>query len=737
MADHPDDQPVQTVEVVDRPDLPGARWQPREGREATALLRELDDLPDADREQLRRESLAVLSSCAPPGSPDATETGLIFGHVQSGKTMSFTDVAALARDNGFPLVIVVTGTSIPLSTQSRDRIERDLRLQTRTDRPWRHLHNPRQADAQALAGSLADWQDPDVPAAMRQTVLVTVMKNHSHLRNLIAALSSLDLRGVPTLVIDDEGDQAGLNNLVNQGRESTTYSRLRELRAVLPHHTYLQYTATPQAPLLINLIDVLSPRFAEVLTPGTDYVGGREFFHEHSELVREIPASQIIMPGNPLTDPPPSLLEAMRVFFLGVAAGLAQNSGEGNRSMMVHPSQQTRLHADYVRWVREVRTAWQRILELPDGDPDRRELLEEFQAAYEDLRETVIDLPAFRDLLRALLRAVRSTLIAEVNAARGRTPQVNWRGTYSHILVGGQAMDRGFTVEGLTVTYMPRGVGTGTADTIQQRARFFGYKRSYLGYCRVYLESAARDAYVRYVEHEEDLRGRLVAHRSTGRPLIEWRRAFFLDPALRPTRKSVLDLDYLQSIISDEWFTPAAPHDSDEALESNRQVTAEFIACLNFRPDEGHPSRTLIQRHDLADVPLREAYERLLTRLRFTRAADSQGFTGLLLQVKEYLDSNPDASCRIYRMSSGATRQRALSPADEVDQLFQGPNPDRTGSIYPGDRAIRRDEGMTIQLHSLGLTFTRRGPVVRPDVPTIAAWVPREMGRGWLVQEEA
>jgi hypothetical protein len=465
-----------------------------------------------------------------------------------------------------------------------------------------------------------------------------------------------------------------------------------------------------------------------------DYVGGREFFHEHGELVREIPASHIVTPTNQVHDPPPSLLEAMRIFFLGVAAGIVETGGEGNRSMMVHPSQHTRLHADYVRWVREVADSWQRMLGLPDNDPDRRELFEEFHEVHRDLSRTVSDLRSFEDLVRVLQRAVRSTLITEVNAVRGKTPRMDWRGNYSHILVGGQAMDRGFTVEGLTVTYMPRGVGTRTADTIQQRARFFGYKRVYLGYCRVYLEAAALDAYVRYVDHEEDIRARLVAHRRTGRLLADWRRAFFLDPALRPTRQTVLDLDCLQSIISDEWFMPGAPHDAD--VESNRRVVAEFTASVAFRPDEGHPARTRTQRHEFAEVPLRDAYERLLTPLRFTRAGDSQRFTGLLLQVKEYSDAHLDATCRIYRMSGGEMRQRALSDADEVDQLFQGPSPDRTGAIYPGDRSIRRQGGMTIQLHTLGLARTARGEVVFPDVPTIAAWLPSEMGRGTLVQEQ-
>jgi len=46
---------------------------------------------------------------------------------------------------------------------------------------------------------------------------------------------------------------------------------------------------------------------------------------------------------------------------------------------------------------------------------------------------------------------------------------------------------------------MPRDMGVGNADTIQQRARFFGYGRRYLGYCRVFLEQSVRDAFAFYV----------------------------------------------------------------------------------------------------------------------------------------------------------------------------------------------------------------------------------------------
>jgi hypothetical protein len=42
---------------------------------------------------------------------------------------------------------------------------------------------------------------------------------------------------VPTLIIDDEGDQAGLNTRVRQGDESSTYRQILALKACLPTHS--------------------------------------------------------------------------------------------------------------------------------------------------------------------------------------------------------------------------------------------------------------------------------------------------------------------------------------------------------------------------------------------------------------------------------------------------------------------------------------------------------------------
>lgn len=724
---------VETINIISQ-STPG-QWVPEVGQETLSLLASLGLPDDESRDRLRDEAVAVISRCVPPAAPVDSETGLVVGYVQSGKTMSFTTVAALARDNGFPMVIVIAGTSIPLFKQSEERLKNDLRLRLRADRKWKHFSNPKVAVRQSIESTIAEWSDPSVPDTEKQTVLITVMKNHTHLRNLNKLLGAMNLSKVPILVIDDEADQASLNTGVNKGEQSTTYRRLVELRQYLPHHTFLQYTATPQAPLLINLIDVLSPRFAEVLTPGQAYTGGKEFFTGDKPLVRTIPDSEIPSVNNVLVAPPGSLLSAMRLFYLGVAAGYVLDQRKGNRSMMVHPSQKTIPHAEYTNWVRQATKLWLTLLELDSQDSDRQALLDQFYEAYQDLSQTVDNLPAFDVIADKLARAIRNTNIIEVNSKQSTgTPQVDWKNDYAHILVGGQAMDRGFTVEGLTVTYMPRGMGMGNADTIQQRARFFGYKKAYLGYCRVFVEDAIRDAFRAYVKHEEDIRARLAEHRQTQKPLTEWKRAFFLDKKLKPTRASVLDLAYIKDDFSDNWFEPKAPHDTQDAVKWNSNTVNQFLSTLMLVPNVGHPARTETQRHQVAiNVPLAEAFAKLLLQLRITRAGDSQYFTGLMLQVQRYLEDNPDTVCTVYHMSGGKERERSVDGSDTIPTLFQGAHPDSKGAIYPGDRYIRDNEQLTIQIHNL---IVKTPEEDFKGVPAVAVWVPKVMSNPWLSQDQ-
>lgn len=732
--------PNDTAIIVEATPEAGDSWIPVVGTEAFEFIQTV--VPPASRDNVRDAAVEILGKGVRPTSASGQETGLVVGYVQSGKTMSFETVAAIARDNGFQIVIVVAGTSIPLLQQSTGRLRRDLRLdEPQRARRWIQFENPDNVDAiiQAIRNALEDWRDSSTPDEYKKTVLITVLKHHRRLQKLTALLRAVGAQGVPVLIIDDEADQVSLNTQVAQGQESTTYRRLMQLRQVLPKHTYLQYTATPQAPLLISIIDSLSPNFVEVLDPGQAYVGGSDFFGRNNTYVRVIPPQDVPTNTNPLTAPPDSLLDALRVFMVGVTAGLREGGNIGNRSMLVHPSHRTAQHQEYYAWVRDVFDEWTRILSLPDADPDKEQLIEDFRGAYKDVSQSLTAaLPSFDELAPSLRLAFRNTRVLEVNARRGRTPEVDWRGAYGWILVGGQAMDRGFTIEGLTVTYMPRGIGTGNADTVQQRARFFGYKRPYLGYCRLYLEQGTLSAFLRYVEHEEDIRSQLQAFQNTGRPLNEWKRAFVLDAALRPCRDSVLEFDYMRGRFSDSWGYPRIVLASEDVVQSNRDATNAFVGRLTFVEDVGHRDRTIIQRHQVCEnVLLRDAMEGLLLRLRITGTTDSQRNTGLLLQLSKALEENPDEVCTIYRMSPGGTRQRGIDQDGEVTNLFQGQAPveprERRGEVYPGDQAIRDSSNVTIQIHTLDLT--RNDNVVIRAVPVVAVWVPSRLARSWVAQE--
>lgn len=759
---------AETVEITGSRNNNNAKWQPYQGEEIDSLLK-FKGFADANNnindngERIIDETFRIMEMCGNPQAQANHDTGLVIGYVQSGKTLSFTSLSALANDNHFQIIIIIAGTSIPLSDQSYERMKKDLRFETRFDRKWTIIKNPGTAeDRDTIQMKLEQWADNTFPKENCSTILLTVMKNGSRLRNLTELLRTINLNGVPTLIIDDEGDQASLNTRasanadagtgVNEGDVSTIYRRINDLRNVFPHHTFLQYTATPQGNLFINIMDRLSPNFIKLLTPGDDYTGGNTFFIQNPHLIREIPAIQIPTNHNPIHEPPESLLYALKIFFLGVVAGEIKKD-QRNRSMMVHPSRLTNSQNIFFNWIRNVCESWVRLLQSND-EADKRDLLAEFQEAYNDLRLSVgNDLPVFEDLSKSrLIHAIKNTRIMEINASRGRTPAIRWSDFYSHVLVGGQSMDRGFTVEGLTVTYMPRNLGTGQVDTTLQRARFFGYKRSYLGFCRVWLDAASIDAYRAIIEHEEDVRKRLEEFDVNNKHLNDWDRETVLNQVLNLTRPNILYNDLDRDYFGAEWFWVKAPHDTDNIIPQNRNAINAFITSNQnqFATDEGSDLRTEEQKNLVAQLSLSDCLTHLLNRLKFTRESDSQAFSSLRGVIGMYLQEFPNESCSLYLMSSKIEngqaniniRDRRLheNGSNTIKQLFQGPN-EKTG--YVGARNIKSENQVTIQIHRLHITNSfgnnitdEEGNVLYEDVPTIAIWFPERIGKDIVRQPD-
>ncbi len=728
-------------------DESSSQWQPIVGTETKDVI-ERSQLPKEAGEAIVDSAVSILSRCINPMNQQSDpNTGLVVGYVQSGKTLSFTTVMALAQDNGFGLAIVIAGISKALLDQSTNRLRKDLDIDNIEGFScWSIFTNPTNTDSfrRAIQTDFEERCDPEVPAVESPMVLITVMKNHQHLANLVDLLRVLDLDDIPTLIIDDEADQASLNIQVNRNEVSSTYARIRELRQAIPNHTFLQYTATPQAPLLINIIDSLSPEFVEILEPGEHYVGGHKFFHDESSLVETIPQDEVINDhGDPFFEPPQSLLRALRIFVVGVTAGLIQGRSKTNpnRSMLVHPSRTTALHENFRQSLEWIFEDWRGLVKLPEGDSDRTDFIDDFQEAYDNLHKTAQNLPSFDEIISYLPRAIRKIRIEEVNSRQeSGTPIISWSASYGWILVGGQAMDRGFTVEGLTVTYMSRGPGMMNVDTIQQRGRFFGYKRPYLGYCRVFLEPGVEMAFREYVTHEEEMRLQLQNWRSTNRPLSEWKRAFILSPKLRLCRRNVIQSSITRGNYANRWFIPTIVLGAGYVVETNRELVEGILKDLTFETDQGNPNREPAQTHKVKqDLSLVEIVEKLLIPLVFSSVRDTSEMTGVLLQLSHALENNEDEQCAVYLMSHNFQRVRSVDSNGKISNLFQGEFPvdpiEIRGTIYPGDRKIHKPDEVTIQIHSLDLIQDK--VKIAKNVPVIAIWIPKRMEMSWATQVQS
>src|SRR5690606_2879506 len=152
--------------------------------------------------------------------------------------------------------------------------------------------------------------------------------------------------------------------------------------------------------------------------------------------------------------------------------------------------------------------------------------------------------------------------------------EIDWSNATSHILVGAEMLNRGYTVEGLAVSYMPRySISKSNADTIQQRCRFFGYKRNYLDSCRVYLPLDSILEYRDYVEHEEIMR-KILKENS----LETVEQLLILNGSMNPTRSNVLSVDVVSHKLNGWRQMNALQH-----IDENISFVSDFLSNQTFK----------------------------------------------------------------------------------------------------------------------------------------------------------
>ncbi|GLQ49476.1 Z1 domain-containing protein [Dyella flava] len=739
---------------------PPLRWEPVSGDFTQDFLESKSKDPNGPRiedltcgeDSVLHEAQRILGRCLPPTEAAGRETGLVIGYVQSGKTMSFETVISLARDNGFGVVIVFAGTKKNLREQSEDRLTKDLGIDEGDN--WYHFSNPALNVASQIDDKIEAWKKNK---KRKKAILITVLKHVDHLENLAKVLDKLPLDGVPVLVIDDESDQASLNTnaakirdkKVSAKEKSTTYDRICVVRDKIPHHSFLQYTATPQANLLVAQADLLNPSFAELVTPGAAYTGGKAFFKHNPGLVIDIPAKEVPSKTNVVSAAPKSLISALRYFLLAAAQhALTKVKGKDrNRSMMVHPAMQTSSHKDYKRWMDKSYKTLKSYVER-QFPKDPAEVASRFQAEYDSLKSTYPDLKPLAELIEAMVSDVFGEVnCVEVNGTPDAEKKVKWKSIPYWILVGGAKLDRGYTVEGLAITYMPRPLGNSpAADTLQQRARFFGYKKDYLGLCRIFVQGDVREAFSDYVDHEDFIRTALERHR--GKSLKEWRRDFILDALLKPTRPNVVGLG-TRRIAVDGWMVPRALQRDSDSAESNRKLLAgiEKSWKAKYGPARNASefsrfkgTKSVSPNFVIEGVPLKAVLEDFLLQIEVRDATDAEEHSAILIGLADLLREKPDLKVDVFLMNNLEAQYRtrdagrgfpAGHPNAPMNQYFS----QTAGAI--NDRSFFSPDRLSLQLRRFNLG-TRTRDSSSADILNVtwfALNVPKDLRRDTHVED--
>ena len=130
----------------------------------------------------------ILSKCINPNQykeVNLESTGLVIGQIQSGKTLSMTSVAAMAKDNGFGIVIVMSGAVTPLSFQTAERISSELKGR----RMYRIINNPKdpwrsEQYASIVRNFSENFRDPSFPEDRKKTLLIITHKNPARIKML-------------------------------------------------------------------------------------------------------------------------------------------------------------------------------------------------------------------------------------------------------------------------------------------------------------------------------------------------------------------------------------------------------------------------------------------------------------------------------------------------------------------------------------------------------------------------
>ena len=463
--------------------------------------------------------------------------GLIIGDVQSGKTATYTGLICKAADAGYKVVILLTGITENLRRQTQERIDEGivgitLKKEGKIEKYPRvgvGLDN-KQIKATSVTSTLNDFvgncNKITMSLASNSLVLFVIKKNVSVLQRLFNWLREQNIDpvkgyvNVPMLLIDDEADNASVNTRKDETDPTRTNKLIRQICNLFMNSTYVGFTATPFANVFIDPdsvdamqhADLFPEHFIYALEAPSNYVGADKIFYpegtfyhnlryitditepdyaseEYKDLVQNnlevLNSGTFYYKHKKEWDGilPNSLRESILCFCLANVVRDLRGQSKEPRSMLVNMSRfihvQKVITGHVAEWFEAVFNDIRVNFNEDASKNHHLPLYGELRSLWEKHFSQVNDVTFARVSQKAtLLAALEKIEVKMVNGSK-QSASLNYKENPSLrvIAIGGLALSRGLTLEGLMVSYFYR--NTATFDVLMQMGRWFGYRRGY------------------------------------------------------------------------------------------------------------------------------------------------------------------------------------------------------------------------------------------------------------------
>jgi hypothetical protein len=671
-----------------------------------------DEMTQESIDDIFNNAARILNKCPNPNEVNETsKTGIVIGKVQSGKTSNFISVLSLAFDNGYDIAIVLGGNTLDLLKQNANRINSAFNVDTEK------LTILKTNDNKSLINPLHIKEFIE----NGRKIIIVGLKRYNHISQISEIFDNSYLSDKSVLIVDDEGDQATLNTKAFLKSMSTTYKAVVDFKSKLKSHCFLSITATPQANILIDAFDILSPDFGELVYPGEGYCGLQEFHGENGDKhIKEIPMSD----GNliDVIGVPSSVYAAMSIFFVGNA--IRRSRGDfNNHAMLIHPSQKKFDHRVVVNKIQEILDDWKAKAKIKlsgKNDLSYSTLKQYLNNALTSFQLDGIITHSFEKLEATILDVIKQCSPVHICNSEENASE-NSKLYKTNIFVGGNLVERGITIKGLAVTYITRRAkGKSNVDNIEQRARWFGYKADYLDVCRVFTTRDIKEDFTSILEHDEDMWATIERARDNGIAFKDMPRIFVLarKAFLNMTRRNVARTEYysLSEWKLQKYLNNVFANHNETVFNNFKKICKDNIKVETYNPTQIH---SIIENRYFSEI-----YNEILSKLKYdSNEIINLEYFNTFNEALNKVDIQPLVDLVWVRDKFRSTRK--ISEAGTVEQLFQGRNPNTNSpQYYEGDRSLanKKPNNIQLQIHYVKPTNI---PDITSHSPLLALYVPQ------------